>query len=171
MIKKKLDKEWLRSLESGSSDVLVNTLDNIRKEGYVGYLPIIADLFIREKSTIVRDKISSIFQDLKDTQSVPGIMELLKKTSNVELKSMLLTSCWSSSLDFSEYLEDFVDIAIEGEYMQIFEIVTVVENFEHVPNKEQLDRCLKRVETNILENTDLKSEMLNQLYIVLKSFS
>jgi hypothetical protein len=170
MDKKKIDKKWIRNLESENTDVVVSTLDSIRKEGFIDYLPIIADLFVKEKSATVRDKISSVFQDLKDTRGVQGIMELLKHTSNNELKSMLLTACWSSSLDFSGYLEDFVDIALEGEYMQIFEVVTVVENFEHIPSQDQLDRSLKRVETNIMESSDLKGEMLNQLLLVLKSF-
>ena len=170
MEKKKLNKELIKGLESGKSEVILQSLEIIRKEGFAEYLPFLADLFIRTKSVEVKDKISSIFQDLKDSDGVSIIMDLIIGNSNLELRSMLLTACWSSSLDFSNYLESFIDIAIEGEYMQIFEVITVVENFEYTPSSEVLAQALRRVEGAIVEQKDVKAEMLEQLKIVLQSF-
>lgn len=170
MEKKKLNNELIKGLESGNSDIELQVLNKIRKEGFADYLPVIADLFVRAESTEVKDKISSIFQDLKDTDGGAIIIDLLKHTSNIELRSMLLTACWASSLDFSNYLEDFIDIALGGEYMQIFEVITVVENFEYSPSTEILERSYKRVETFIAEMKGVEAEMLGQLMVVIKSY-
>jgi hypothetical protein len=170
MEKKKLNKELIKALESGNIEIQLNALDKIRKEGFADYLPVIADLYAKIDSVEVKDKISSIFQDLKDTNGVDIIMDVLNHTSNVELCSMLLTACWSSSLDFSSYLEDFVTIALEGEYMLIFEVITVIENFEYSPDTELLERSVKRVQTSISEKRGAEGEMLDQLLTVLKSF-
>jgi hypothetical protein len=170
MEKKKLNKELIKGLESGKIEVELKTLDIIRKDGFAQYLPILADLYRRSTSDEVKDKISAIFQDIKDSDGIPIIIDLLCNTSHSELKSMLLTACWSSSLDFSSYLDAFIDVAMEGEYMQVFEVLTVVENFEYNPPKESIESSIKRVQTAMIEMKDVKIEMLEQLNSVLKSF-
>lgn len=84
---------------------------------------------------------------------------------------MLLTACWSSSLDFSKYLVDFVDIALGCDYLVTFEVVTVVENFEKTPPADDLEQAIGRLRASIGSQHFSKRELLLDMMHALEDFS
>lgn len=170
MQKKKLNKEIVQSLEKGDKELQLNALESIRKEGFAEYLPVLAEVYINTSKGELKDKISGIFQDLKDTEGTKIIVSLLENTSNADLRDMLLTACWSSSLDFSQYLYVFTDLALQYDYMITFEVLTVVENFENVPPKDQLQEAITRIKTAATGENTSKRELLIALVNALEDF-
>ncbi|WP_462281187.1 hypothetical protein [Salinivirga cyanobacteriivorans] len=170
MENKKVSKKIIEGLKAEESKKQIEAIDDIRKDGNVTYLPYLADLYVTSNSTEIKDKISAVFQDIKHSDGVQTIVSLLKNTSNKDLRSMLLTACWSSSLDFSKYLIDFVDIALECDYLVTFEVVTVVENFENIPPANDLEQAIGRLRGAVGSQHSSKRELLLDLLHALEDF-
>src|SRR6056297_2819904 len=169
MAKKKVDKQVVADLNSQIKSKQIAAIELIRKDGFTGYLPFLARLYLECDDTELRDKISAVFQDLKDTDGAPVIISLLNETSSADLRSMLLTACWSSSLDFSPYLLDLVEVAVEHEFMAVFEVITVVENFENLPPTDQIEKSVSRLNAYTAQKPE-KDELIYELRKILESF-
>ncbi len=169
MPKKKVDTKVVNDLKSSDRGRKTEAIKQIRKDGFTGYLPLLANLYLESDDTEIRDMVSAVFQDLKDTSGAPVIVSLIKDTSNADLRSMLLTACWSSSLDFSGYLYELIEVAIEHEFMVVFEVITVVENFEVLPPEDQINQSISRLKSYVAEKPE-KDELIYELQKILESF-
>lgn len=170
MGQKKLDKGIVEGLKSKEKEKQIEAIEQIRSGGNIAYLPYLADLYVTTSNTEVKDKVSAVFQDIKHSDGVDSIVSLLKNTSNADLRSMLLTACWSSSLDFSQNILDFIDIAMDCDYLVTFEVVTVVENFENKPPTQDLDQAITRLRSGVGSQPFSKRELLLDLLHALEDF-
>ena len=92
--------------------------------------------------------------------------KLINATSDTG-KANLLRICWESAIDFSEYLDVFVDMLINEDFITALEASTVIENLGGKIPEEKLLAAIKRLETNkdedksfLLEDTILHLKVL-----------
>ncbi|MNU49463.1 hypothetical protein D3C71_384040 [compost metagenome] len=115
-----------------------------------------------------------LLQSLKDTSSIEPLMEAFNNPDNRPLQRKLLSTFWNSKLDFSDYLADFVLFGIEGDFLDVLETITVVENFETIaPESAILESQLLLTEYfGQTEGRDeQKDAILTDLAMLLKDFS
>lgn len=59
-------------------------------------------------------------------------MEVFNNFLNVYLCRKLVIVFWNLKFDFLDYLVDFVFFGIEGDFLDVFEVIMFIENFEIV---------------------------------------
>jgi hypothetical protein len=94
-----------------------------------------------------------LFVGLKDTSTVEPLMEAYRNPAFAGIKRKLTSAFWNSKLDFSAYLSDFVLFAIEGDFMDTFEAITLIEQFEAI----------------ISESAIMESQLLLKEYLIIDS--
>lgn len=75
-------------------------------------------------------EIVEFLSSMKDSSAIDEMMRLLGEARFMSIRQALLTSIWNSPLDYSYYLPDFVDIAVEGNFMEAMDCLTIIENME-----------------------------------------
>ncbi|MFL5752061.1 MAG: hypothetical protein ACJ76F_01535 [Bacteroidia bacterium] len=116
-----------------------------------------------------RVKKDAALQLLKDEKAKNFLLDAIHHIDNDEHQSVLVAACWESGLDFSEHLEAFVELAIEGDYFTTLEASTVIENMEGAIEEGVLDKAIKALQGAIeLKNdkmillSDLKINLLER---------
>ncbi|MCK7536379.1 MAG: hypothetical protein MZV63_38065 [Marinilabiliales bacterium] len=55
------------------------------------------------------------------------IAEIQKAMESTTQSAMLVSSCWQSGLDYSDYSADFAKVFLKGDYATSIECITVIE--------------------------------------------
>ncbi|HON19395.1 MAG TPA: hypothetical protein PK990_09560 [Salinivirgaceae bacterium] len=165
----KIDNTIIEKLFATSEEQVLEAIQRIRTEGNELYLSPLIKCYQENNSGLIRKKITELINDIKHPDAVPIIISEIKKTDSPEIRSLLLTACWSSGLPFEEYFEDFVDIVIESDYLSAFEALTVIDNFSRPIAKERIRKCKDRVASaSINETNHQKKTLFSELVVILK---
>jgi len=111
---------------------------------------------------------------LNNTKSslVPAkIIACLENKKYANCRQILLASIWNSGLDYREFLPQILTATLEGDIMDALECVTIVENFEGVPEDEELNEALVILGNYLSENkkeSSPKIDLLIELGVLLK---
>jgi hypothetical protein len=105
--------------------------------------------------------------DLKDQTAVSEVISELRKNWNTDTKSMLVSSCWQSGLDYSGYSEDFAKIFVEGDYVTAIECLTVIEESVHRLSSGEKAEIIKIIKDNPCATVNEKTALLAELLALL----
>ncbi len=114
-----------------------------------------------------------LFEGLKDTDTVEPLMEAFRTVSNGALRRKLVSAFWNSKLDFSPYLADFILFAIEGDFLDAFEAITLIEQFEStIPESAILESqlLLKEYFGGTEARDEQKDTIIGDLALLVKEF-
>ena len=166
-----LDKVLVDQLLSTDNNSQLHAIEIIQQNGNVHYVPVLLALYEKSKSTEVRKKITNLLNSIKDPKVAPIVIQQLQESKSEEIRSMLLTSCWSSGIDYSDYLPVFIDVILTGEYMTAFEALTIIDNIDGKFDKKVLTTYIQKVK-EVSANSELhkKKAIYVELIGVLESF-
>ena len=101
---------------------------------------------------------------IKKEQAQFALMEgLLNPDFLNEDKAILIAACWESGLDFSIYINDFINLAIETEDLRIaLECYTLIQESELKISDEDLDQAIQALGEEIAQKND-KMVLLSDL--------
>ena len=114
-----------------------------------------------------------LFEGLKDSSTVEPLMEAFRDEVNAPIKRHLLSAFWNSKLDFSAYLADFVLFAIEGDFLDAFEAITLIEQFETlVPESAIMESqlLLKEYFGGTDKRNEQKDTIIGDIALMVKQF-
>lgn len=97
----------------------------------------------------VKQSIYTLFCDIKDQSIAEIFVNKIKNSTDHELQEILLSAAWNSRLDFTNYLETFIDIVTECEFQLAFEAFTVIENVEAKVSEERKGELVDYVKSKI----------------------
>ena len=137
MQKPKIDEATRLSLFSPSTETAVAAVQALKETGNKDYLPILFDLMITKPAPEVEKEILNLLATLKDKDSIPAIIHAIQEAKYKAIRKELTSACWQNGMDFSPYMEVFIDLIIGEEWDIAFEAFTVIENFEHFPPEEE----------------------------------
>lgn len=168
---KESEVELLEAIESDNPIIVSNAVQRIREQGNCRILPEVLKILSRTEDSNVEAKIVEILFDLKDQECAPIIINKIREQKLEDYHTFLVATFWQSSLDGSEYLSDFVDVAIRGSYLICLESLTVIENFDATFNQDEIIECNADLEEAIQDeqNHDKKTllvhlqEVINEL--------
>lgn len=149
------------------SEILIK-LDNIESSGSIKDIDFLVNK-INSSNKSISNKAYNILCNIKDVSAIKKIIEKLKE-SEIESEKILLTSiCWQSSLDFSPYIELFVDIAIKGSLELTIESISTIEDILDQNNYEKvlIKKCLTTLDISIISQKDEKRALLKELINIL----
>ncbi len=161
----KLYKETKTVFESGNTNKIVEHIKILRKTGGSEIILLVLDLLDKTASEEVRAVIINLINDLKDPKCIPAIAEYLAKNPNHSSIKDVTTSCWMSGLDYSEHLEDFAKVFVNGDYETSFEALTVIEEMVMNADEKHIEQC----KDYLLENeNELREDQKSQYKLLLK---
>ncbi len=138
--------EIQKKLESPNEIHVLDTIKEIRYSGKPEIIPLLLNLINSAKSTRIIQEVLTLFSQLKDQNCVPYIADALKEKDFGEKITPLIASCWQSGLDYSNHLNIFADLLIEGSYYVALESFTVIEESAHVASQEAIQKCILALE-------------------------
>ena len=156
------NKEIIKNLNSTDIKIVVKTLEVIAQKGNKHILKQVINLLNPNQEPKIINSIQNIIENLKEQDCAPVLAESINNESNEEILALLVSACWKNGLSYDEYVETFVEIFIESEFMLAFEAFTVIDNMENIsPNK--ADSCIIRLNNEIENTKEDKKQLLDEL--------
>ena len=150
----KKPKDILNIAIQGTDTELVNQKSDLRK--YMN-TTILTELLKRWRASTNEELRSSLFQifaDIKEQEALPFVLESIEQEENIERKNELISILWMSSIDASENLVDLVNMALEGNYMTVVEISTVIESFDSEFGEDEVMESMYQIDEKLLDVQD-----------------
>ncbi len=122
--------QLLTDLRSGDELKVGAAIKSFHVHGDAGVIAPLVEVWrggLSEENTAA---MMELFEGLKDSSTVAPLMDAFRDEANAPIKRQLLSAFWNSKLDFSAYLSDFVLFAIDGDFLDAFEAITLIEQFE-----------------------------------------
>lgn len=166
-MKKKID-IVKQLLTSGDEDFILDQLLLIRQTGTVSLLPGLALLAIETKSPKVKNEVLSIFRDIKDKNAAGTIVLILQNPAYRILRKDILSCCWESSIDFGDYLADFVNIFNSCDDETAIEVFTLIGNATHYPTSEVISQQVEMLIKAKKDMSEMKKSLADDLIRLLR---
>lgn len=148
----------LKQLANGDMEVVKSAIEQIKQEGDISIASELLDILLQSQDTAVITNITSLLSDVKDSNFKTILMDKLINATNNTGKANLLRICWESAIDFSEYLDVFVDMLLNDDFITALEASTVIENLEGKIPEEKIHSAIKRLESNSDEDKNFLLE-------------
>jgi hypothetical protein len=171
MNKKK--QQLLTDLTSGNPKTVSAAITALHVHGDSSMIPTLLEAWDSGLNEKNEEELRELLIGLKDSSAVEPLMEAFRNSDDNVLRRKLMNVFWNSKLDFSEYLSDFVVFAIEGDFMDSLETLTVIENFEfNSPESTVLESQLLLKEFFGKDEAieERKMQLLQDIALIVKDF-
>lgn len=158
-----------RSIDASSDEAIIGLLTELRETGEDYMLPTILNLLFSGRSEKLKNEVVNFLVDLKNKSSIDTIVEAIRQNKRSKDIHLLVSVCWQSRLDFTPYIDIFIDIMEYGNYQACLEAFTVIENMTKNLSGEQLSELKAKIKTIKTDNPETKplveelSKLLNEL--------
>lgn len=169
-------KAILKDINSGDEKKIIDGLKALKVNGDDNVILPIIDVWNKGVSPTVEHEIITFLGDIKSTSSAQSIMDILLNEEYKEIHLSLLTTIWNTKVDYSEYLVDFVTLAIQHDFLVALECLTVIENMEgpfeehHILDAEILLREFAEEHNENKSEDEKKVHMIVAIADFVKSF-
>lgn len=166
-------KNLLAELMSSNEAKASASIKALQANGDSSILEPMAALLMTDLSPKIREEIVEFLCSLKDSSAVDEMMRLVNDSDYLPIRQQLLSTIWNSKLDYTYFLPDFVEIAVDGDFMEALECLTIIENIAGpVEERHVLEAKLHLRE--YLEDTDpkdpQKSQIMSEIAMIIKDF-
>lgn len=149
-------KKAIKLLEVNGNSTVIKPLFAILKEGLPDKL---------------QSQLLELLCSLKDTSVTVEVMDVLEDKEMLDIRHLVLTTIWNTKVDFSDYIDDFVEIAAKGSFMEALDCLTIIENLEGPFMEENILESQLHLK-DYLENGDRsdaqKAEIMSEVAIFIK---
>ena len=163
MQKPKIDEATRLQLFSPSTETAVAAIQSLKETGNKDYLPVLFDLLITKPVPEVEKEILNLLATIKDKESIPVLINALQNEKYKSIRKTLTSVCWQNGMDFSPYMEIFVDLIIVEDWDVAFEAFTVIENFDHLPPEEQYKELKLKMAGALKKANEQKQYFLEEI--------
>jgi len=137
-------KEMRSGLLSKDSQIVINTLQQVKNSGSPVLIPELIALLRKSRGNEVRGHIVSILNNLKNQSAAAELVKAIRQEDQQDMVSLLVAACWKNGLDYSQHIDDFIYIFLEYDYMTALDALTVIENdtrnLEQGPTQTRIDK-------------------------------
>lgn len=134
------------------------------EEPFEGAIELLASLYEHTDDDSIKKMVELFMNDLKDPSLRPEVMKAIRNYSGGKTATMLVSSCWQSGQDYSDYSEDFVKIFLSTDYATAIECLTVISESAF-----QLSGEKKNMLIEILDNSPVQHSDKSMLAVELRS--
>jgi hypothetical protein len=138
------------------------------EEPFEGAVALLVALFDKTDNRSIQKTIEEFFNDIKDKSVRPEIITEIRKSWKANTISILVASCWQSGLDYSEYLNDMVNIFLKGDYPTSIECMTVIEESVPYCSRNAKDAIITQIEESPLAGMNEKYALIQELISILR---
>jgi hypothetical protein len=159
----KKEEQYINKLLSTDQQIIIETLEEIKQSGSSKLLPFLIDLLHVSNDEEVKSQTYKILSELKQSDSIPIIMDAIHNDKYLPEQEMLIRSCWENGLDFTPYISVFIDLVIQGDYMTAFEAFTVIENLESLISSEEAEKLLSKLQQKLPTALEERKVLISEL--------
>jgi hypothetical protein len=161
-------KELVTILRNDNNIIISEAIGFLREEQpFEGAIGILTSFYNGSDDKSIRKAIEGFMNDLKDQSVTVEVINEIRKPWKAVTTCMLVSSCWQSGLDYSEYTTDLTEVFIRGDYVTAIECLTVIEESIHKLSNEKKHEIFKIIENSPAglknEKTELRLELLSIL--------
>lgn len=170
MIKsEKKSKDLSAALNNSNITIVIEAINALREEEpFEGAIALLAAFFDSTDNRIAKKTIEEFFNDIKDQSARPEIMTQIHEKWKGSTISMLVASCWQSGLLYEDYLSDFAEVFLTGDYATSIECMTVIEEAAQMCNRDTKDKAIRIINESPLSYTDEKEMLTKELILILE---
>jgi hypothetical protein len=162
-------KDLAQVLEKKNSILAIQAIRKLREdESFEGAIGLLAAAFEDWTDKSVRKTIEDFFNDLKDPSGRPEVIAEIKKPLSQGTISMLVASCWQSGLDYSDYIEEMVNVFLTGDYPTSIECMTVIGESAQDCSRERKDELIAILQDTPGVWTNEKKNLTLELIAILE---
>lgn len=175
MSKSKLLKqsELLKKLKVDNEQEFAKNLAELDAVLTIEALPALVSVFHAPISDKCKEQLLVYFNDLSANDAQETMVQILIDPDNLSIRQLLLSTIWNSRLDYSSYLAEFVEMAVEGDYLEALECLTIIENlegpFEESDILESQLHLKEYLETGA--KNDQKAVLISEIALLVKNFN
>jgi hypothetical protein len=157
-------------LEQGNTEVILSTLGKIREMGAPQLIPLMVKTYKKNNIKEIQQSIFDLLCDLY-LPEVAGVMEnIISSEEDLNVKQMLVTSCWYSRVDYSGCLKTFIDIVMGSPFELAFEAFTVIENNEGNVNRKNKEELVDYISRNQAKVHHGNETLVDSLQMIIENF-
>lgn len=160
----------IEALRSGNRTAILTSLKEVRTEGQVAVIPELFNLLLDQEDDQILMETRNILNDLKDPRAAEMLAGAINQSSYEEIRSTLVAACWQNGLSYGEYLEAFVEAAIDGDYMTAIEAFTVIEGAIGEVEQVRREKAIRRIRDRMTDVDEQKRILLAELIKVITSY-
>ncbi|MFA5819461.1 MAG: hypothetical protein WC854_09305 [Bacteroidales bacterium] len=162
-------KELTSVLNKDNSILISVAIELLREEQpFEGAIGLLTSFYDRTDDFSVRKTIEGFMNDLKDQAASAEVINEIRKQWKADTISMLVSSCWQSGLNYSDYSLDLAEVFLKGDYVTALECLTVIEESVNELSREGKDEIIKIIEESPLSRTNEKRALTFELLSILK---
>ena len=148
MIKSEKKVKELSSLLDRQNSLLISRAIGMLRdeEPFEGAIGLLTSFYDKSDDPSVRKSIEGFMNDIKDQSATKEIIAEIRKPFKQTTISMLVSSCWQSGLNYSQYIRDLAEVFLKADYVTAIECLTVIEG-----SANHISRTTKNEIINILD--------------------
>lgn len=147
---------YIRQLFSANEKEVLAALAHLTENGYPEIATDLIKLYSETTSSLIKENTIYILNNLKNKNSVYYFVKGLKLVQNKEARINLISACWQNGLDYSIYLDYFVDIIANESINHAIEAFSVLECNLTLLNNETLGK-LKTHTVNVRKSKKIEN--------------
>lgn len=120
----------LEDISSGIHTKVTTALDALQVYGDDSIIEPLIQALDKQKEERSAAEIIEFLSSLKSSTAPEKVMECLENPAYAHQRNNILSTIWNSPLDYSDYLADFVALAVKNDFMVTLECLTILENLE-----------------------------------------
>ncbi|RPH33730.1 MAG: hypothetical protein EHM93_03590 [Bacteroidales bacterium] len=163
-------KAIIESLKSMKDEQIISLIHDFRENGELFIVDPLLELLYSNRNRSVKETILELVGDIKNQDAVEIIAHSVQNHIGDPNTTGLLSACWQSNLDFSNYLPVFIEILCSSDYQASFEAFTVIENSAGSIDKKSLDLYITTIESKLKITPIEKQSLLTETIVMLESF-
>jgi hypothetical protein len=174
-VKKKSQKivKLLAQLSSKDEKEQIKAVIKLKSDGDESVVEDLVNTFNSTESESLKKEIVDLFNTIKSTKVPAELVKCLVNPNYKASRQMMLTSIWSSGLDYNQYMGEIAQAAVEGELMEAIECITILENLENGLNEDEIMDALIVIKAYLVDNNDdsSKSNILKEIVGMLQQMN
>jgi hypothetical protein len=162
-------KELDEILNKDNKIVITEAIVLLRQEKpFEGAIGLLTAFYNKTDDFSIRKTIAGFMNDLKDQTVCQEVIEEMRKEWKSDTISMLVSSCWQSGLNYSDFSLDLAKIFLRGDYITAIECLTVIEESVHELSEVRKDEIIKMLEESPVSKITEKRELTLELISILE---
>lgn len=166
--------QLIADLKSENESKITAAISALSSNGHYSVIDPLIDLWCSGLSETNELAMVNLFHGLKDTSTIDPLINAFRSPETKVIHRKLVVAFWNSKLDFSPYLADFVLFAVEGDFLDVLEALTLIENLEFIPSESAIlesQLLLSEYFNQEREKDEQKDALLTEIVMVIERFS
>jgi hypothetical protein len=162
-------RELVEVLDKEDIPAISDAIEQLRLEKpFEGAIGLLTAYYNKTNESTIRKTIAAFMNDLKDQSACIEVISEIRKNWSHDTISMLVSSCWQSGLNYSEYSMDLARVFLTGDYVTAIECLTVIEESAQEMTKESKEEVIRLIEDNPFPRVNEKSTLTLELKSILE---